>query len=119
MICRKCNSEIQDNSIFCKICGTRQEVARNKRRRGNGQGTAYKCGASWRCEKTFGFDENGARIYARKSGFKTKTEALAYIPLLKDPRIKKLPREKSTEITLKSLYDMWLPTHKASKSTIY
>ena len=118
MICRKCNSQIQDNSIFCNICGVRQENIRNKRRRGNGQGTVYKYGASWRCEKTFGFDEKGARVYARKSGFKTKTEALAFIPLLKDPRTKKTPREKSTEITLKSLYDLWLPTHKASKSTI-
>ena len=119
MFCRKCKKEIEDGSIFCNYCGTNQEKRKaSYKRRGNGQGSVFKVGRSWCCERMFGFDENGKRATVRKSGFRTKTEALDYIQYLKDPRIKAQLRERSPEITLKGLYDLWLPTHEASKGTL-
>ncbi len=123
MICRKCKKEVPDGK-FCLECGANQTPpAKAKRRRGNGQGTVYKRGSSWCCEKTFGFEpkaEGGyRRILARKAGFKTKSEALEYVFQLTDPRLKVSKGTRSTNIFLKDLYDLWLPTHKArKKSTI-
>lgn len=116
--CRKCRAPLPDGAAFCPICGTQQNLTRNKRRRGNGSGTAYKRGPGWCCEKTFGYDDTGKRIYASKSGFKTKKDALEYITQLRDPRTRKAAPRRSTDITLKELYDLWLPTHQATKSTI-
>lgn len=122
MNCRKCNVELVQDAVFCHLCGTRQDPVRAKRRRSNGEGTVYKRGKSWCCEKTFGFvmDADGKvkRIYASKYGFKTRAEATAYVQLLQDPRIKKSTKGRSPTITLKALYDLWLPTHKASKNTL-
>lgn len=122
MNCRKCNAELPEEAMFCHICGTRQEVLRTKRRRSNGEGTVYKRGNRWCCEKTFAYvpTEDGKlrRIYATKSGFKTRVEATEYIKNLRDPRIKKDLKGRSPNITLKALYDLWLPTHHAGKSTI-
>lgn len=43
MICRKCNAEIPDGSVFCNMCGIRQELPkRTPKKRGNGTGTVYK-----------------------------------------------------------------------------
>lgn len=85
-----------------------------KKSRGNGQGTVYKIGSAWACERTFGY-RDGKRIFARKKGFRTKREALDFIPLLKDPKSRK---RKATEVCLKELYDIWLPTHKSSDKTL-
>lgn len=47
-----------------------------------------------------------------KSGFKTKKEAVEYLPqLTAQPR-------KQKSITFQKLYEAWLPTHQASKSTL-
>lgn len=122
MICRKCGVELPEGAAFCYVCGVKQqEQDRSKRKAGNGDGTVYKRGSSWCCEKTFGYtkkDDKIVRIYAKKRGFKTKREAKEYLSQLKDPRIQKKPKDKSTDITLKSLYELWFPTHKASKSTM-
>lgn len=47
-----------------------------------------------------------------KAGFKTKKEAIAYLPILAAA-----PEQKKS-ITFKELYDRWLPTHRAGKDTI-
>ena len=116
--CRKCGVLLPDAAIFCHMCGIRQVPIRNKGRRANGTGTAYRRGPGWCCEKTFGYDETGKRIFASKSGFKTKKEALEYIPRLTDPRSRRKGLRRSPDITLKELYNLWLPTHQALKSTI-
>ena len=117
MVCKKCGVELPPEAVFCFACGVRQEPVRQKRRRGNGEGTVYKRGASWCCERTFGYTPMG-RVMAKKAGFKTKREALEYLPKLQDPRILKPIRRKSTQIPLKELYDLWLPTHQASPKTL-
>jgi len=89
--CRKCKTEIPDESVFCLKCGTKQTVPSPKKKaksRGNGTGTAHKRGKTWQAEVTVGKKINpktGKPVPDRrtKGGFATKTEALAYIPILK------------------------------------
>lgn len=118
MECIKCKAPLPDGAIFCPMCGKKQIVQQHTERtksRGNGTGTAYKCGNTWVAEVTQGFRIEGdkkKRVKARKYGFKTKKEALEYIPILKGQQ------EREKQITWQQLYDLWLPTHRAGKSTM-
>lgn len=89
MTCKYCKTDINDDSIFCQHCGKKQSTEikkQNVKSRGNGTGTAFKLpSGKWRVEVTLGYDEKcHRRIYKTKSGFKTKKEALEYIPTLKN-----------------------------------
>ena len=80
MICRYCHQSVVD-APFCCLCGRRQEILRTGKKRGNGQGTAYKRGKTWEgCRPGYRFiDEDGIhRVRPRKSGFATKKEALEW-----------------------------------------
>lgn len=112
MQCRSCHREMPDTP-FCPFCGTEQAPVRSKRTRGNGEGTAYKLSNNkWRAEVTLGWEaasengEMGRRIVRTKSGFKTKKEALAYLPTLKAGPIIVQPN-----ITFRALYDLWNESH--------
>ena len=82
MICRKCKKEAPDGK-FCALCGAEQEIRIAGKNRGNGQGTAVKRGKSWAAvwtQEVYLDPESGKMKTRRrwKSGFKTKTAALAY-----------------------------------------
>ncbi len=85
MICRKCKKEAPDGA-FCIFCGARQEKSRSApRKRGNGQGCAYKRGNTWYGVApgySYCTEENGKktlhRIRPTKGGFATKKEALEW-----------------------------------------
>lgn len=116
MKCYKCKSEIPDESKFCMMCGAKQTKKKGKRTRGNGQGSVYQRGnKTWIAIKVVGYkadkDGNVRRITKSKSGFKTKKEAVEYLPFLTQSK-----REKT--ITFKQLYETWFPNHQASKSTM-
>jgi len=72
-------------------------MATKRRKRENGTGTAFqrKGQLTWTAECTLGYDEWGKRIVTRKSGFKSRLEALEYIPTLR-----KEAEKKKTEKTL-------------------
>lgn len=59
-----------------------------KKNRSNGEGTVYKRGTTWTAEVVIGhkMDQKGNRkpLRATKGGFKTKRDALAYIPILRE-----------------------------------
>lgn len=116
MKCRKCHKEIPDNSRFCMACGVKQDVAQNPKNRGNGQGSVYQLpNKRWIAVRTIGYqvDENGKykRITRSKSGFKTKKEALAYLPNIST-------ESRARPYTFLQIYDAWEPTHRAGKSTM-
>lgn len=116
MKCRKCKQDIPSESNFCLYCGTKQEIPPRTKKRGNGEGSAYQLpSGKWACEKTLEYckDPEGTnkRKMLRKKGFRTKKEALAYLANM-------APTEKARTVTFGQLYDMWLPTHRAGKSTL-
>lgn len=84
--------------------------------RGNGTGSAYKRGKTWTVAVTVGRYDTGAYKRLRKGGFKTKREALEYVPyLIGDESV--VPR------TLSYYYESWLksdaPKLSDSKQTAY
>lgn len=124
MFCIKCAREIPDGSAFCNHCGVPQEGVKSptkhaKRRRGNGEGTVYKRGNSWQIEVVLGRDGNGRPIRKTRSGFRTKKEALEYIPTLRN----ELPGQRAKSRTLQDYYNSWekvdMPKLSNSKQTAY
>lgn len=119
MKCRKCGKQIPEGSLFCNMCGTRQEPAkRSGHRRGNGQGSIYRRGKVWQVEAILGW-ENGTRKRTTKSGFKTKNDAANYLNDLINGRIEARKDVRS----LKHYYDSWskvdMPKLSKSKQTAY
>lgn len=117
MKCRKCKAELPEGSKYCNMCGAKVAVERKPKSRGNGTGTVYKRGANWTAVIVTGFeldsDNKMHRKTRSKGGFKTKREALEYIPTLKLQ-----PERKPKSKTFAQLYEAWLPTHRAGKDTI-
>ena len=120
MKCRKCRAELAEGSKFCHICGAKQGVTQNTKSRGNGTGSVYKrSNGTWIAVRVIGTqiidkEGNAHKKTVSKSGFKTKKEALAYLPkLMEQNRV-----EKSSKITFIQLWDKWEPTHEKSKSTM-
>lgn len=80
--------------------------------RGNGTGCAIRVRTNcWKAIATVGFDENGRQVRRSKQGFKTKSEALAYIPTLKKAKQEKPP------IRLGEAYTETMKTSTAGDST--
>ena len=116
MKCRKCRAEVPEDARFCPRCGVQLHVTQATKTRGNGTGSVYKRGKTWVAAVTVGYytDEAGKirRTVRRKMGFPTKREAIDYLPTLTKAPVKQHPR------TFQQVYDLWLPTHQASRSTI-
>lgn len=115
MKCRRCRGEIPDGSKFCMHCGALQSTTQNVKSRGNGQGSVYKRGRTWTAVRVFGYtvsdDGKLHKTTRSKSGFRTKKEALEYLPQLISAPRKKI-------MTWQAMYDTWKPTHRAGKSTM-
>ena len=95
MICPKCNREIPSDAALCCYCGRSivKRMPSKRHTRGNGSGSAYKRGKTWTAKVTIGWivDESGKKRqrYRYKGGFKTRNDALAYIPILKSGSVRK------------------------------
>ena len=72
-----------------------------KKTRGNGQGTAFKRGNTWTAEVRY-FD-NGIMRRKKKGGFRTKTEALLFLPSLREM----MNQEPVNVIGFADLWDKW------------
>lgn len=99
--CIKCKADLPEGALFCPLCGKKQVAQpRNTIRRGNGTGSVYKRGKVWEAAVVLGYklvDGKATPIRATKSGFKTKKEAIDYLPLLRKEKPRKTP----------SLNDLW------------
>lgn len=118
MICKKCKSPIEDDSVYCRFCGRKQIREKVNRQRGNGQGSVYQLeNGKWLAVAPTVYykdDQGNKRKKQRSKTCKTKKEAVAALAeLIANPISKKQKR-----ITFKELYDLWLPTHRAGEDTI-
>lgn len=115
--CRFCDKIISEDAIFCAYCGRKQIREHRKRVRGNGQGTVVKRpNGKWTATVVLGWytDANGKRRKkTRSKDFATKRDAVAALPELKNAKVKT-----SKVVTFRELYEKWLPTHQAGKSTM-
>ena len=115
--CKKCGAELDVCYIFCPMCGRKQTRERSPKKRGNGQGTIIELpNGKYKTVVTLGYytDEDGKRHRRTRSRvFARKKDAVAAVPELLNAK----PAGKK-RITFKELYDRWLPTHRAGKSTI-
>ena len=93
MICKKCKKDLPEGAGFCPWCGARQGPQKHHRR-GNGQGTAYRRGATWTAAVVVGWkmlpaddpDQPPVKtpVRATRGGFRTKREALEYCVVLRE-----------------------------------
>ena len=111
MLCIKCSAELPEGSKFCHICGKKQTVEERRRSsssRPNGTGSVYKRGKTWECAVIRGYvvDDTGKckAVRVTKGGFRTKKEAMEYIPTLQATPTRKVPM----------LLDLW-GTYKTTK----
>ena len=96
MGCIKCEKEIPEGALFCPWCGKKQSATEQKKRqRANGEGSVHKYRGGWRAQITIGYKIINGRSQAirrSKAGFKTKKEAIEYLPLLRSgPTSRQIP----------------------------
>jgi integrase len=113
--CIKCSTELPDGALYCHKCGKKQTVTEKKRAarsRPNGTGSVYRRGKTWECAIVLGYiiQDDGKRkaIRPTKGGFRTKKEALEYLPRLKEERPRNTP-------TLHELWDRYKDSKKYEK----
>lgn len=117
MICVKCGKEAPD-APFCALCGWKQSTAPTKRtKRGNGQGSVYKLpNGKYKAVVIKGYyigdDDKRHKVTVSKV-CERKKDAVAAIA-----ELQKTTARKRETVTFKTLYDRWLPTHRAGKSTL-
>lgn len=108
--CIKCSAALPEGALYCHMCGKKQSAtSKQGRKRANGEGSVYKRGNTWEVAVVMGYKlVNGKATPDRrtKGGFKTKKEAIAYIPQLKEEKQRNVP----------TLNDLWLQ-YKGTKYT--
>lgn len=112
--CIKCKAELPPGALFCHLCGKDQTPKRINRSRPNGTGSVYKRGKTWECAVVLGYviQDDGSRkaIRPTKGGFKTKKEAMEYLPKLRAVQPRKTP-------TVNDLWARYKTTQKYLKLT--
>ena len=118
--CIRCHKSIDMEKVrFCPFCGAVQERKKGTRQRGNGTGTAVKRGRTYEARIVVGWrvDDDGKPhpVMRSKRGFKTKQEALEYLPMLR--------AEKPQKANLDHYWRIWcehdIGTLSQSKQTAY
>ena len=98
MECIKCKKPLQDDFTYCPYCGKKQisEKAKTNRSRPNGTGTVYKRGKTWQASYVHGYvvgdDGKAKAVRSTKGGFRTKKEAMEYLPTLQNVQSRGTPK---------------------------
>lgn len=116
--CVKCGQPLPEGAVFCPLCGKKQvsipQQSRSRRTRPSGSGSVYKRGSTWEAAYVYGYiiQDDGSKktVRSTKGGFKTKKEALEYLPNLKKERPRKVP-------TMQELYTVFTSSRKFSELT--
>ena len=109
--CKRCGSILREDYLYCPFCGRGINIPPTPKKRGNGQGTAIKRGKTWTAIANVATYWDGASLKRKrisKGGFKTKKEALDYIPTL----LKRADRQVDSDMTMAELYKMWHDEHE-------
>lgn len=113
--CIKCSTELPEGALYCHICGKKQiteQKKRSGRSRPNGTGSVYKRGKTWECAVVLGYivqdDGKLKAIRPVKGGFKTKKEAMEYLPVLRQEQHRRVP-------TLNDLWERFKDSKKYEK----
>lgn len=115
-ICTRCKREMPSEALYCPFCGVSlAPKERRARKRANGSGSVYKLpSGKYAAVITIGYKKGADGIKRRQTRTRTfdrRKDAVAALA--------KMVAEPTREIpTLRQLYERWLPTHKASKSTL-
>ena len=129
MLCPKCRKESQDDAAFCPWCGKKLTTTAAKKKRAkrpNGTGYVYQRGSTWTARVVDHWvktdkNKSGLRpVWKTKGGFKTKRDALNYLPTL----ILSTPNAPEKKCPLLSHYwnsyrDNELPKLSTSKQVAY
>lgn len=114
-LCKKCHAEIASDWSVCPFCGRPVNHTPTKKKRGNGQGSVIKTPTGkYKAIVTLGYylDEAGSvHRKVRTKVFDKKSEAVAALSTMRQ-------QEDRKAVTFQQLYDKWLPTHRAGKSTL-
>ena len=116
LICPKCQRESPPGAVYCPFCGVSLTAKeRRARKRANGTGTIYKAPSGrYVAQITTGWvkrEDGIKRRQTRSRTFDKRKDAVAALA--------KMTAEPTREmLSLRQLYDRWIPTHKADKKTI-
>lgn len=122
MNCTKCGKALPEEARFCPWCGLKDPATqrtRNPKRRGNGTGSVWRKASTgrWTAQVTIG-TYNGKRRYRTKSGFRTKKEALDYLPTLQSGRSAQA-RDMRVSAIWEAMSPRWLDSLSPGKAGHY
>lgn len=124
MNCPKCQRVIPDDAVICCYCGKKLQSGPAKRKqtkRPNGTGNVYQRGSTWTARVVDHYVDapgtaSGLRpVWKTKGGFKTKRDAINYLPTLCATKINEHPPK-----SFKENFDEWkvLNEDRVGKSTM-
>ena len=106
MICPRCRKAVPDDALICCYCGRHIVIKRSAgKKRGNGEGNAYKRGDTWTVRVSLpSTTDNDGKLHRHrptKGGFKTKSAALAYAETLKNGPLS------APDISMEKVFTEW------------